>query len=181
MHHPGTQWYDHARQTTKNCGRMALGDHIKTKRARGLYTHHGIDMGDGTVVHFSGDPINHRNALVCRVSMDEFLRGSTMIVVKHREPVLSGEETARIAESMIGARGYHPLVNNCEHFTTYCKTGRKDSAQARRLIGAALMAGMTALAVGVHAVRQIRARNGQQGAASLARTLQQPKRRQKRT
>lgn len=160
---------------------MALGDHIKTKRIRGLYTHHGIDMGDGTVVHFSGDPINHRDAVVCRVSMEEFLHGQAPLVVEHREPVLPKEETARIAQSMIGARGYHPLINNCEHFTTFCKTGRRDSAQARRVIKAAVAAGFTALAVGVHVLRQVKGRSGQESAQSLAEALQQPKKRQKRT
>lgn len=160
---------------------MALGDHIKTRRAGGLYTHHGIDMGDGTVVHFSGDPVNHRDAIVCRVSMDEFLQGDPLILVEHREPVLPGGETARMAESLIGTRGYHPLINNCEHFTTYCKTGRKDSAQSRRFIKAAITAGMTAIAVGAHVVRRLNSRSGQRGAQSLAQTLQQLKKRQKRT
>jgi hypothetical protein len=160
---------------------MALGDHIKTRRAGGLYTHHGIDMGDGTVVHFSGDPVNFRDASVCRVAMEEFLQGGRLILVAHREPVLSGEETARIAESLIGARGYHPLINNCEHFTTYCKTGRKDSAQARRFVKAAITAGFTALAVGAHVARRARGRNGQRAAETLAQALQQLKKRQEQT
>ncbi len=160
---------------------MALGDHIKAKRAGGLYTHHGIDMGDGTVVHFTGDPVNYRDAVVCRVSMEEFLQGDTLILVDHHGPVLSGEETARIAESLIGMRGYHPLTNNCEHFTTYCKTGRKASAQARRFVKAAVAAGVTALAVGIQVVRHIKGRSGHDGMQPLARASQQPKRRQKQT
>lgn len=160
---------------------MARGDHIKARRAGGLYTHHGIDMGDGTVVHFSGEPVNYRDAIVCRVSMEAFLQGDTAILVEHREPVMSQEETVRLAESLIGGRRYHPLTNNCEHFTTYCKTGRRDSAQARRFIKAAITAGMTALAVGVHVVRHVRGRNGLRGAEALADVLQQQKKRQKRT
>ncbi len=160
---------------------MARGDHIKTRRAGGLYTHHGIDMGDGTVVHFSGDPVNYRDACVCRVAMEAFLQGGTAILVEHREPVLSPEETVRIAESMIGGRRYHPLTNNCEHLTTYCKTGRRDSAQARRFIKAAITAGITALAVGVHVARRARGQNGLRFTEMLAEVLQQPKKRQKST
>ena len=156
---------------------MALGDHIKTKRAGGLYTHHGIDMGDGTVIHFSGEPSNFRAAVVCRITLEEFLQGGEALVVEHDAPVLSPEETARLAESLIGARGYHPLRNNCEHFTTYCKTGRKNSPQARRFIRAAVAAGFTALAVGAHVAGQLRKR----GRERQARTVQQPKERRRKT
>jgi hypothetical protein len=155
---------------------MALGDHIKTKRVGGLYTHHGIDMGDGTVVHFSGSPTQHRTASVCRISMEEFLGGDNAIVVRHRGPVLPREETVRLAESLVGTRGYHPLTNNCEHFTTYCKTGRKDSLQSRRFVKAAAAAGALALAVSAHVVRHITNRKRQRGDASLAQALTQPKR-----
>ena len=158
-----------------------MGDHIKARRAGGLYTHHAIDMGDGTVVHFSGNPVNHRAALVCRIPMEDFLDGSDAVVVEHREPVLPAEDTVRLAESLIGTRGYHPLTNNCEHFTTYCKTGRKNSPQARRFVKAAAAAGALALVAGFHLARHLRRRHGQRDTASLARALQQPKKRQKRT
>ena len=160
---------------------MARGDHIKARRAGGLYTHHGIDMGDGTVVHFSGDPLHTRDASVCRVSMEDFLQGDPPIVVEHNETVLHPDQTVRLAESMIGGRHYHPITNNCEHFTTYCKTGRKDSAQARRFVKAAVAAGIAALAVGIHVVRRVNARNRPEGAKTLAKASQQPKKRQKRT
>jgi len=160
---------------------MALGDHIKAKRARGIYTHHGIDMGDGTVVHFSGHPLNYRDARVCRVSLEEFLAGREAVVVKHEEPVLPVEETVRLAEELLGAEGYHPLTNNCEHFTTYCKTGRKDSVQSRRFITAAFTAGALAMVVGAGIVRQLRTRNGRPNGTALAQAMKQPKRKQKRT
>ncbi|HRT20579.1 MAG TPA: lecithin retinol acyltransferase family protein, partial [Candidatus Hydrogenedentes bacterium] len=35
---------------------MARGDHIKVRRF--LYSHHGIDCGDGTVIHYTGSPLH---------------------------------------------------------------------------------------------------------------------------
>ncbi len=34
---------------------MARGDHIFVRRWSGVYSHHGIDCGDGTVIHYSGE------------------------------------------------------------------------------------------------------------------------------
>jgi hypothetical protein len=33
---------------------MSRGDHIFVNRAGGIYNHHGIDCGDGTVIHYHG-------------------------------------------------------------------------------------------------------------------------------
>ena len=34
---------------------MAKGDHLLVSRARGLYSHHGIDCGDDTIIHYTSD------------------------------------------------------------------------------------------------------------------------------
>ncbi|MEY4356610.1 MAG: hypothetical protein RLZZ89_1678, partial [Cyanobacteriota bacterium] len=31
---------------------MAAADHLEVPRRHGLFMHHGIDLGDGTVVHY---------------------------------------------------------------------------------------------------------------------------------
>ena len=33
---------------------MARGDHIYVERLGGVYAHHGIDTGDGWVIHYTG-------------------------------------------------------------------------------------------------------------------------------
>lgn len=50
---------------------MARGDHIWVTRPLG-YTHHGIDCGDRTVIHFTGEPGKKSDASVSRTTMDEF-------------------------------------------------------------------------------------------------------------
>ena len=80
---------------------MARGEHIKVKRCGGLYSHHGIDMGDGTVIHFSGEPLHRQNARICRVSLREFLAGGTLELVRHRE---AGRTLAASAEAALRER-----------------------------------------------------------------------------
>jgi len=122
---------------------MARGDHIKVTRCRGLYTHHGIDMGDGTVIHFAGSPLRGRGARVIRSTLPEFLAGGTCRVVHHRGPVQPPEAVLAAAESYLNREGYCVFRNNCEHFASYCKTGALRSGQVRRL---AVAGGATATA-----------------------------------
>jgi hypothetical protein len=65
---------------------MAAGDHIaveRTKFSLGLfpvaYDHHGIDVGDGTVIHFTGE--SKREAAVVQTSVAEFLKGGEKVVI----------------------------------------------------------------------------------------------------
>lgn len=126
---------------------MATGDHIRVKRALGAYYHHGIDAGDGTVIHFSGEPVRQARAKVCRCSLEEFLKGGVKEQVHYpdADALLSPEETLALAEKQLGKRGYGLFRNNCEHFATYCKTGASYSVQVRRylaLSGMMVMAGV---------------------------------------
>lgn len=46
------------------------GEHVYVKR-RG-YAHHGVEVDDREVIHFTGTPGNKRGALIRRTSMAEF-------------------------------------------------------------------------------------------------------------
>jgi hypothetical protein len=109
-------------------GGVPRGDHIYA--SRGIYTHHGIDAGDETVIHFTGEPGAKRNATIARSSMTDFLQGAQCEVRRYgkRDDV---DTTMARAESQIGTTGYHLVVNNCEHFATWCCTGRSASQQVR--------------------------------------------------
>ena len=126
---------------------MARGDHIKVRRHSGLYSHHGIDMGDGTVIHFSGEPFRRDEASICRVTMAEFLAGGRVVVVRHRGPVLAPDEVAAAAEAALAKQKYCLWRNNCEHFATACKTGRHCSRQVRRALQIAAGSAGAAVAV----------------------------------
>ena len=114
---------------------MSRGDHIYVRRRRRLtrYSHHGIDCGDGTVVHYAGGPETGRR--VERTSMGSFAGGSEVLVRTYRRR-LPVEEIVANAESRLGSDGYHLLWNNCEHFATWSATGSAASKQVRGWVAA---------------------------------------------
>ncbi|MCB0909883.1 MAG: lecithin retinol acyltransferase family protein [Nocardioidaceae bacterium] len=128
---------------------MARGDHLCVSRGR-RYTHHGIDCGDGTVIHYVGPRGTVR--YVGRTSIDHFARGS-VVIRRSYEQRLAPEETVRRAESQLGSVGYSLVRNNCEHLATWCCTGRKASSQVRRwalAVQSTLGSFLAAQALGVH-------------------------------
>ena len=103
---------------------MAAADHLQTPRQHGLFLHHGIDLGDGSVAHY----LEGREIL--RSPTDAFSRGQPISVVTYPEGSCSPRRvTLRRAMSRIGEQNYNLLFNNCEHFAHWCKTGRHRSAQ----------------------------------------------------
>ncbi len=109
---------------------MSSGDHLYVRRRRrySRYTHHGIDCGDGTVIHYNGGWGTVRR--VERTSWESFADGAPVFVRPHRH-ALAPEEIVRNAESRLGSRGYHLVRNNCEHFATWSATGSAASRQVR--------------------------------------------------
>ncbi|AII42009.1 NC domain protein [Synechococcus sp. KORDI-100] len=101
---------------------MAAADHLQVPRQHGLFHHHGIDLGDGTVAHY----LEGREIL--RSSIDDFRQEQPITVIEHDAASAKGV-TLRRAMSRIGEQNYNLLFNNCEHFATWCKTGRHRSGQ----------------------------------------------------
>lgn len=109
---------------------MGRGDHIYVIRRAG-YSHHGIDCGGGSVIHFTGEPGALKNgACIARSTLAEFLQGG-QVKVRHYGRRDDVETTVTRAESKLGETGYHLVSNNCEHFATWCCTGRPASQQVR--------------------------------------------------
>ncbi len=109
---------------------MARGDHLYVRRGR-RYSHHGIDCGDGSVIHYVGP--RGTNRYVARTPVDAFAAGAS-VRVRQYEKRLTAEETIHNAESRLGTVGYHLVRNNCEHFAAWCCTGRAASSQVRRWV-----------------------------------------------
>ena len=101
---------------------MTTADHLEVPRQHGLFNHHGIDLGDGTVAHY----LEGREIL--RSPLEDFSQGQPIRVVDHPGASAPGL-TLRRAMSRIGEQNYNLLFNNCEHFATWCKTGRHRSGQ----------------------------------------------------
>ncbi len=96
------------------------GDHIKVFRY--FYYHHAIDMGDGSCVHFTGEPFKKFDSYIQRTDMNIFLKGGNQKTVVYSE-CKETDEVVNTALSYVGQAGYHLVWNNCYHFARYCKTG----------------------------------------------------------
>lgn len=92
-----------------------------------VYQHHGIDCGDGTVIHY-----RKPSEIIERTSFATFSRGSAVSVKQYiKNFCYLPDVVVSRAESRLGEADYSLFANNCEHFATWCKTGISDSKQIR--------------------------------------------------
>jgi hypothetical protein len=133
---------------------LASADHLKVPRQHGLFVHHGIDLGDGTVAHY----LEGRQIL--RSPLQDFSLGQPVSTVPYPPGSCSppGVSVHR-ALGRLGEQRYNLIFNNCEHFAHWCKTGRHRSAQVEgwlqtgslgalalgQMVPAALLAGVRLL------------------------------------
>jgi hypothetical protein len=111
----------------------ALGAHLATSRLG--YTHHGIYIGGGKVVHYAGLSRSWHSGPVEEVTLTRFALGRPVRIVDHPESIYSAEEIVRRARSRVGEQAYHLLTNNCEHFCNWCVSGLSRSVQVERPSG----------------------------------------------
>ena len=115
---------------------MAKGDCIYMYRnfgqLEGLYKHYGIDCGDGTVIHY-----RKPSETIERTSLATFSRGNPIYVAEYSDGFgYIPDVVVERAKSRLGEQDYNLLFNNCEHFTSWCKTGINDSKQVRNYLPA---------------------------------------------
>ena len=110
-----------------------IGTHLKVSRAGGLYTHHGIYVGNGEVIHYAGFCEIFKYEPVGQVSLAEFQREATHIdiISHHNNCIYTPEEIVCRAKSRLHENKYSLLRNNCEHFVSWCITGKAISKQVR--------------------------------------------------
>jgi hypothetical protein len=146
---------------------MPKADHIYVARVG--YTHHGIDMGDGTVIHYTGEVGQKANAAVRRTPLAVFARGAVIRVRPYGQCDPPKTVLARARRRLFENR-YHLVFNNCEHFATWCKTGKHKSEQVGdAAAGAAGAAGAgTAVAAGLGTVSATGAVAGLSGSGIMS-------------
>lgn len=107
---------------------MTRGDQIYVMRPlpglHSLYQHHGIDCGDGTVIHY----YKPGEAEISRTSYETFAQ-SKAVYTKHYSTSYVPDVVVERAESRLGEQQYSLLTNNCEHFATWCKIGQSECVQ----------------------------------------------------
>jgi hypothetical protein len=120
---------------------MAAGDRLRVERrvlgSTVSYLHHGIDVGDGTVVHARPHDVRQPFAggRVERTSLEAFAVGLPVDVVREPEAMFPPAEVVARALAHVGREGYCPVIDNCEHFATWCATGRRASRQVDLVAG----------------------------------------------
>ena len=113
---------------------MAKGDRVYAYRnlwqLDGLYQHHGIDCGDGTVIHY-----RKPSETIEKTDLATFSQGNPIYVAEFSDGFgYIPDAVVERAESRLGEQEYNLLFNNCEHFASWCKTGVSDSRQVRNFL-----------------------------------------------
>ncbi len=131
---------------------MPRGDRLEVEQrivgSTVTYLHHGVDVGDGTVVH--ARPHDFRNPFgggrVIQTSLAEFANGRSVRLRNDPPAVFSPDEVAERALAHVGRDGYDLVVDNCEHFATWCATGCRASRQVDIVMGRVAAAASRAVA-----------------------------------
>lgn len=139
------------------------GDHIYVKRIG--YTHHGVEVDNGEVIHFTGTPGNKRGAQIRRTTLVEFTGVRGRLRYRRYGKALPADVAVERAESKLGQSGYSLFSNNCEHFATWCVYDQSKSTQVNgaKAVGAVATSTATGAAASVGIVSGVGAAAGLSG------------------
>lgn len=97
------------------------------------YRHYGIDIGDGSIIHFTGKDLilTNSDANVQHTSIEQFSEGRESKIDIIVKPKYDRETISIRSLKKVGSNfgGYDLLRNNCEHFAYWCVTGKRTSRQ----------------------------------------------------
>ena len=105
---------------------------------RRAYFHHGIYVGNGSVIHYAGW-FRGTRGLVEEAPLEEFTEGHPYRIGQMPPDRRAGVDIVRRARSRLGERRYNLLKNNCEHFCNWCQLGECRSEQVEALMKPALL------------------------------------------
>lgn len=106
--------------------KLPVGCHLITSRK--FYMHHGIYLGGGEVIHYSGIRRSLKPGPIEVTNLQSFANGKPLWILQEACRYSSDEIVSR-ARSRIGESKYKILSNNCEHFCSWCVSGKSYSAQ----------------------------------------------------
>jgi len=106
---------------------ISTGAHLVTPRLG--YTHHGLYIGDGQVIHYSGLADGLSSGPVQQVGLEEFCSGKKFWTKEHPNATFDGESAVNRARSRLSESRYNLILNNCEHFVYWCLYDRNKSEQ----------------------------------------------------
>jgi len=91
--------------------------------------HYGVYDGPRGIYHFSGENLNY--VYVQYSSIEEFAQGGHVEINNQYKQQFTPTEIIERAAGKIGSElgGFNLIDNNCEHFATWCVTGKSQSVQ----------------------------------------------------
>ena len=104
-----------------------------------FYSHFAIYIGNGEIVHVtSPNGMGQRKAVIRRERMEDAFRGGLVRKNNHldnvpafRDKVKEKRKIVKVARYWVGKEWkYNFMTDNCEHFATWCRYGRKVSLQS---------------------------------------------------
>lgn len=114
---------------------LQRGDHLFYYRGGSTYSHHGVYLGNGRVVHYESSiwmklvgARNNAIPTIREVELEEFRQGADLFVRRYDVEDCPEAVVSR-ANSRLNEAAYSLFENNCEHFATWCKTGQTLSTQ----------------------------------------------------
>jgi hypothetical protein len=122
-----------ANEASKKKERFAIGAHLSTPRT--FYSHHGIYVGNNQVVHYSGFSEFLKKGPISMTTLEDFAGGQSVVEVTYSDALHKGASAAKRAinrfndQSLSKDDKHNLLFNNCEHFATWCITGKAKSKQ----------------------------------------------------
>ncbi|WP_080744947.1 lecithin retinol acyltransferase family protein [Cupriavidus necator] len=111
---------------------IEAGAHLISERDG--YTHHGIYVGDGQVIHYGGFDHSAKRRPVEYIALRAFAAGKDLRIQTEPDAVYAGIDVVERAKSRLGEDQYQFLTNNCEHFCTWCVLGVGRSEQVRQCL-----------------------------------------------
>lgn len=99
----------------EDLSKFELADHLYVQRI--TYTHHGIYVGNGEVIHYL------RSGVV-KSSLKDFADGAIVRIMHEFQSPLSHSRRSAVdrAYSRLYEGNYNLIINNCEHFVRYCRS-----------------------------------------------------------
>lgn len=113
-----------------------LGAHLSTPRS--AYTHHGLYIGNGEVIHYSGLADGFSAGPVENVNLSEFQKSGGenkgYKIIAHPNASYAPQAIIENAYKRLNEKDYNLLWNNCEHFVHDCVYGQGKSQQVNNVL-----------------------------------------------
>lgn len=119
--------------------KLEIGDHIRVKRP--YYYHHGVYVGDGMVIHFTGEKndsvLEPEKVIVRKTPIEFFANGEIVEKAKlsflEKRHAKDAKTRIQDAEKALGETGYDFLHNNCEDFANRICYDKKLTSQVNEV------------------------------------------------